>query len=68
MKIFVNNQLTNFRETTLSLQQALANFNISQSQGIAIAVNNQIITKSNWQNTQLKEEDKITIIRATQGG
>jgi sulfur carrier protein len=68
MKVFVNNQLTDFTENTLSLQKVLESLNISQPQGIAIAVNNQIITKSNWQSTQLKEEDKITIIRATQGG
>ncbi len=68
MKVFVNNQITNFTQKTLSLQEVLASLSISQPQGIAIAVNNQIITKSNWESTLLQEEDKVTIIRATQGG
>ena len=41
--------------------------NISQK-GIAIAVNQQIITKSNWATTFLKNNDEILIIKATQGG
>lgn len=68
MKVFINNQPTKFTQTTLSLQDVLENLSISQPQGIAIAVNNLIINKSNWQNTKLKEEDKVTVIRATQGG
>ena len=36
--------------------------------GIAIAVNDQVITRGNWEQFQLNENDKITIIKATQGG
>ncbi len=39
-----------------------------QSTGIAIAVNNQVIPRSQWEAFLLAEGDKITIIRATQGG
>jgi sulfur carrier protein len=36
--------------------------------GIAIAVNFTVIQKSDWGKTKLKENDNITIIKATQGG
>ncbi len=36
--------------------------------GIAVAINNEIITKSVWNSTMLNENDAITIIQATQGG
>ena len=36
--------------------------------GIAIAVNNSIISKPNWDTTRLTENDTVTIIQATQGG
>ncbi|MDX1350697.1 MAG: sulfur carrier protein ThiS [Putridiphycobacter sp.] len=43
--------------------------NISQKEdGIAIAINNIVIPKANWSNHQLKSNDNILIIKATQGG
>lgn len=51
--------------TTLNL--LLRNIN-QKDNGIAVAVNNQIITKSNWASTLLIENDEVLIIQATQGG
>ncbi|MFT6715378.1 MAG: sulfur carrier protein [Saprospiraceae bacterium] len=51
----------------ISLLKAVESLNIPQN-GIAIAVNQQIITKSNWENTSLNNNDEILIIKATQGG
>jgi len=39
-----------------------------QSNGIAIAVNNSIIKKSDWSNHKLSENDNVLIIKSTQGG
>jgi sulfur carrier protein len=39
-----------------------------QENGIAIAINNIVIPKANWTNHQLKSNDNILIIKATQGG
>lgn len=36
--------------------------------GIAVAVNESVIPKSNWANTQIQENDNILVITATQGG
>jgi len=50
------------------LLQLLKDIKLINKEGIAIAVNNQVITKSGWEQFRLKENDKITIIKATQGG
>lgn len=36
--------------------------------GIAVAVNNSVVPKAEWNTYEVKSADKITIIRATQGG
>ena len=36
--------------------------------GVAIALNNRVIPKDNWTNQLLQDDDKLTIITATQGG
>lgn len=36
--------------------------------GIAIAVNSTIIPQSIWTQTHLKQNDKVLIVQATQGG
>ncbi len=51
-----------------SLVKALEQNGINSQKGIAVAVNNAVIPKAEWQNKILNENDKITIIRATQGG
>jgi sulfur carrier protein len=50
-----------------SLASLLAQLNISQK-GIAIAVNNQIISKTEWDRHELAEGENVLIIKATQGG
>jgi sulfur carrier protein len=41
---------------------------MSNTNGIAAAVNNSVVPKTTWEKFQLKENDKIIIIKATQGG
>jgi len=62
----VNNTVHTFN-THSSLHDLLAQLNISQN-GIAVAVNNQIISKINWGRHQLAEGENVLIIKATQGG
>jgi len=62
----VNNTAHNFTSPS-SLQDLLTQLAISEK-GIAVAVNNQIISKSDWNRHELAEGENILIIRATQGG
>ncbi len=51
-----------------SLVQALSDSGINDLKGLAVAVNDTVIPRTTWENFILKENDTITIIRATQGG
>lgn len=67
MDITVNHQTYSFPET-LTLQQMLDSVLGQQDSGIAMAVNQEIISRDNWQTYHLKTGDNVTIIKATQGG
>ncbi|HEX9512028.1 MAG TPA: sulfur carrier protein ThiS [Puia sp.] len=51
-----------------TLADILPLLQIRQPDGIAIAVNNDVIPKGEWERYTLKAQDKIFVIRATQGG
>jgi len=54
-------------EDKFNISQLLKHTN-SAIDGIAVAINNEIISKSNWETKQLLNNDNILIIQATQGG
>ncbi|MFC4816279.1 sulfur carrier protein ThiS [Flavobacterium sp. GCM10023249] len=68
MELKINNQTKIFEATTLSVQ-ALLDLELPNKQnGIAFAINNSVIPKTDWATTVLSETDDILIITATQGG
>lgn len=67
MEVLVN-QKSQHTEEGATLFELLRNIGIDEPRGIAVAINNEIIPKIQWVNHPLKPADKITIIRATQGG
>ncbi|MDX5346675.1 MAG: sulfur carrier protein ThiS [Hymenobacteraceae bacterium] len=67
MTIYINNQPEEFSQPQ-SLTQILDKLQLQHTRGVAIAVNNQIISKTNWPEHLLRDNDKVTVIRATQGG
>ncbi|MGE0569200.1 MAG: sulfur carrier protein ThiS [Bacteroidia bacterium] len=66
MTIFLNGETTDIPQN-LNLFELIADKKI-QTKGIAIAINQSIIPKSEWDKTLLKENDNLLIITATQGG
>ncbi|WP_369752617.1 sulfur carrier protein ThiS [Flavobacterium sp. WC2409] len=68
MELKINNQTKQFAADSLTVQ-ALLDLEIPEKQnGIAIAINNTVIPKSNWNSHSIQETDIILIISATQGG
>jgi sulfur carrier protein len=67
MEITVNQQSYSVSQIC-SLQEMLASVILQPTNGIAIAVNQEIISKSNWDSYALQPGDNITVIKATQGG
>lgn len=66
MEVTVNNN-KQFLEEFSNIQSMVEQLNIDVN-GIAIAVNLTVISKTEWDQIKLKENDNITIIKATQGG
>jgi len=64
--VIVNENLIEIEENT-SISQLLQKTNTAIN-GIAIAINNKIVSKTNWETQQFNNNDIILIIKATQGG
>ena len=67
MIIFLNHQPLDFNPDN-SLFDLLQQNGYHEKKGIAVAVNDEVIAKSEWAGFPLKNADKITLITATQGG
>jgi sulfur carrier protein len=67
MEVFLNNKPIQIQTGTV-LQTLLTQVGIVEPKGIAVAINNVIIPKKNWTSQPLNNNDKITIITASQGG
>lgn len=65
--MLVNGENIEF-EANHPLIQLLEKLQLHEKKGLAVAVNNKVIPKSNWSVHLLDSNDKVTIIRATQGG
>ena len=64
--VIVNEIRIEIEENT-NISQLLQKTNTAIS-GIAIAINNQIVSKTNWETQQFNNNDNVLIIRASQGG
>lgn len=67
MVVFINSEETQLSDT-VSIEQALSENGFASLKGIAVALNDEVIPKTEWPSTLLKENDKVLIIKATQGG
>ena len=67
MEIKLNNQIKLIDSGT-TLSEIVTEQLGMQQKGIAVAVNNTVIQKEFWRSTQLKQNDDLIIIKATQGG
>jgi sulfur carrier protein len=67
MQININNQPYQFNENT-SLENAIKTLDLEDTKGIALALNEEIIPRSKWNETILYNEDKIILIGAVAGG
>ncbi|MGN8069743.1 sulfur carrier protein ThiS [Mucilaginibacter sp. SG564] len=67
MEITVNQQTYQVTDVC-NVQQMLAIVFDAQPKGIAVAINQVIIPRSNWADQQVSHQDQIVIIKATQGG
>lgn len=67
MEVLVNNKLYAV-QPGISIAALLQFIQLPSEKGIAVAVNSQVIPRTTWSRQVLQSADKVTIIRATQGG
>ena len=66
IKIVINGDLKKFPQET-NIVSVLEFLNIS-SKHIAIEINENLVFRSDWQETNLKDGDKVEIVKAIGGG
>jgi sulfur carrier protein len=67
MKLTINGEQSSTTSATLAELLVEYDFKLDQG-GFAVAVNDALVTRQQFEDYQLSEEDNIEIIRATQGG
>lgn len=67
MVLFINKEKKNL-DGVPSIIDLLDFLQIEKTRGLALAVNNQVVSKVDWDTYSFQENDHVTIIRATQGG
>ncbi len=67
MRVYINNELQELQEHA-SVTDVLSVLNINAQKGVAVAINNNVIPRTEWDYHAVQAEDKITLIKATQGG
>lgn len=65
MNIKINNKETEVKAT--SLQELATELSLPEK-GVAVAVNNRMVTRTDWNQTVIKEGDNIVVIKAVCGG
>jgi len=65
--ISINDEIQDLTEVS-TLQDLVTSLQLSEKTGIAIALNETVVTRSAWSTCELTESDRVTIIQATQGG
>ena len=67
MKLFVNQKEFHTDSDRLTVSELLNEIQ-SHKPGVAVAVNDKVVRKVNWNSTLLAEGDQITVITAVCGG
>ncbi len=55
-------------EGTQSLTDLFVSLQLKVDKGIAVALNNNVIPRAEWNNKTVKANDRLILIKATQGG
>ncbi|MBL3655157.1 sulfur carrier protein ThiS [Fulvivirga sediminis] len=68
MDFTINDQPFSVDQDSLTLEEVLALKGFENLQGVAVAVNQQVVPRTAWKKKSIKSHDQLLIITATQGG
>ena len=66
MRVFVNGESREFSETS-SLAELIAQLDLPEAR-IAIELNREVVRRSDWSSTMLKDDDRVEIVHFVGGG
>ncbi len=66
MEVTINQQQLTVHSNTVD--SVLSAYGLTNTKGIALAINEKVIPKTLWPSTPIQQGDEITIISAAQGG
>ncbi len=67
MKIQIN-QESHTLEHGKTIKALLSDLGYQQIDGLALAINDEVVPKKNWEEREVQPDDRLTLIQATQGG
>lgn len=67
MQLTINGTQKEF-ENPMTIEQMLKRLNLSTEDGLAVALNYSVISRSSFKTTQIQDGDELEIIHATSGG
>jgi len=67
MELIVNDKSQQVTDN-ITADQLLQELGWDSKQGVAVAVNDEVVPRENWHDQQLSDQDRVIIIQATQGG
>ncbi len=68
MELLVNGDSCEIAANSLTVTELLEQLDVPTIRGVAVAVNDSVVTRSKWDEFCVSEGDRVEIIRATQGG
>lgn len=68
MQLKINGQTHEVALEHATVARLLDAFGLDALRGTAVAVNDRVVSRSQWETHELSEGDRIEVIRATQGG
>lgn len=66
MELVVNGKA--YASECLTLEQLLREMQLHERNGVAVAVNEQVVPRKQWKEQVLKSADRVMVIQATAGG
>ncbi|MFQ5823478.1 MAG: sulfur carrier protein ThiS [bacterium] len=67
MVVNINGKQYRF-DKSLTIEEVLKELNVQQTQGIAVALNDTVVSKSHFSELNIKNGDRLEIIHAVAGG
>ncbi len=67
MRLLLNNKPIETQKDPITLSQLLAE-NYDSLRGMAVAVNNKLVSRDRWDNSYLAPDDDVVVITAAFGG